>query len=177
VSVKPDYFSCITLKAVWFDDWEVIPTVHFMQHLRFWQWCCWGIPVVGDVPLCHWVSSSEQLEGLWCAWSLMAARWSWRCYSSSKCWQLCAQNTALHSRRLELLQYSPTNPIKSLHWLSGSSLQSNRGKKEYLTWRLFVSVHQWPCVSALAIGLFFLIQCWRIVQNLLGRCGLIHICQ
>ena len=42
MSVKPDYFNCVTLKAVWFSDWEVIPTVHFVQHLRFSQWCCWG---------------------------------------------------------------------------------------------------------------------------------------
>lgn len=110
---------------------------------------------VGDEPLCHWVSSYEQFEGLQCPWSLIAAHWSWRCYSASKYWQLRAQNTALHSRRLELPQYSPMNLIKSFYWSLGSFLQSKRGKKEDLTWRLFVSVHQWPCVSALAIGLFF----------------------
>jgi hypothetical protein len=65
VNVKPHYFNCITLKAVWFDDWEVIPTIYFMQRLRFSQWGCWGFRLLGT---CRRVSSSEQC----CPWSLIA---------------------------------------------------------------------------------------------------------
>jgi hypothetical protein len=47
-------------------------------------------------------------------------------------------------------------------------LQSNKEKNTLCG--NCVSVHQWPCISALAIGPFFLIQYWRIVQNFLGSC-------
>ena len=152
VSVKPHYFNSITLKAVWFDDWEVIPTVYFVQHLRFSQWCCRGFRSLGTWRrVAGWAAPNSLKDcGALGLWLLHAEAEGARVLQNvGSC---VPQNTALYSRRLALLQYSPFNPIKSFYWLL---VLCKVTEEEYLTRRLFVACTSVTlCVRALTVGGF-----------------------